>query len=908
MFFKKFFVGFLLVFSIEVQAVHANDVNDYVSNLGEVAMAPGALKIALETINDIATDKSTSENIAKLANAIEQIRKTKHISKAQHLLRNKNPYLSLEYMNKTSSKLKELRSTNYKNIQANNRWATHISEIVGTPLETISVLTASYSLLTRDYKKLSPVESIALGINDSLSIGVGVANISQMVYSKVPTRAYAKFLSQNPISKNLLKASKTSAASVLSGIILGAQIESYFYQKYRDEAIKSIKDNIFGMHISQVNSRNTIVKKLSELLITNYFDDTQIQYGEILTILQNHSVVIPQYSPIMTGQTIVLSNEFREFTLDNSKYLNDNYAKSTFNDLTNEEKIYTAIDALAYVATIEDDEVYHYLITTVNNGATVADVLFGSLEGSSMYEIYNTTDLQNKMFPYLLMEDKSAYNFYGDIYKVIVNGAQAEAELKRRAELGKEVIDMRNKEELLRQEEEAENNRPRLDFILPKDTNISRHTIHGQVGDTITFTPYITAKDFIHTVNKPFSGEEVGAWDGDNFITITGDNVVYKLWYYNVDDDTTTGSVEVNYDHITGTFSFVMPIVHMGITSMSYEHRDYPRVSMGVGLPEKWININDTVAPVDVNLSNGLIAYYEFEGDANDSSGNGNDGVEYGGVSYVDGMIGQAGSFDGVDDYVIGNKILPFNGQSKYSISGWFNTNSGGEIFKSTSNGVGTSRSGGISLTIGSSNGFFGIGISSDGVDNRFGVSSQLKDYKDNNWHYFIVEYDGSLNNDGVRLFIDGIEQFLSKATGVYAQDSISLEGSEWSKEIQIGRTDDLTGISYYKGKIDDLRIYNRALNEAEIKALYEMGQSQNLNTTFHYRDDFNTINQDFWYIVRMGQNWQSNVLDYNSVGLSNGEINLLMDRTDDGPVMYSKALRVNSGDIIKVKRKESVK
>jgi hypothetical protein len=51
-------------------------------------------------------------------------------------------------------------------------------------------------------------------------------------------------------------------------------------------------------------------------------------------------------------------------------------------------------------------------------------------------------------------------------------------------------------------------------------------------------------------------------------------------------------------------------------------------------------------------LSDGLVAHYEFEGNADDSSGNGNDGTEHGGVSYIDGMIGKASSFDGVDDYI----------------------------------------------------------------------------------------------------------------------------------------------------------------------------------------------------------------------------------------------------------------
>jgi len=42
----------------------------------------------------------------------------------------------------------------------------------------------------------------------------------------------------------------------------------------------------------------------------------------------------------------------------------------------------------------------------------------------------------------------------------------------------------------------------------------------------------------------------------------------------------------------------------------------------------------------NVNLTNGLVAYYEFEGNANDSSGNGHNGTEYGGVTYVSGING----------------------------------------------------------------------------------------------------------------------------------------------------------------------------------------------------------------------------------------------------------------------------
>ena len=52
------------------------------------------------------------------------------------------------------------------------------------------------------------------------------------------------------------------------------------------------------------------------------------------------------------------------------------------------------------------------------------------------------------------------------------------------------------------------------------------------------------------------------------------------------------------------------------------------------------------------------------------------------------------------------------------------------------------------------------------------------------------------------------------------------------------------------------------------------------------------------------GPYWKNNVVDYNSVNISNGIITLNMDRTDDGPVMYSKPIPVKKGDIITITRK----
>ena len=57
-------------------------------------------------------------------------------------------------------------------------------------------------------------------------------------------------------------------------------------------------------------------------------------------------------------------------------------------------------------------------------------------------------------------------------------------------------------------------------------------------------------------------------------------------------------------------------------------------------------------APVSAGVNHGLVAFFPFEGDAQDLSGNGNHGTEHGGVNYGSGSVNLAALFDGVNDYV----------------------------------------------------------------------------------------------------------------------------------------------------------------------------------------------------------------------------------------------------------------
>lgn len=68
----------------------------------------------------------------------------------------------------------------------------------------------------------------------------------------------------------------------------------------------------------------------------------------------------------------------------------------------------------------------------------------------------------------------------------------------------------------------------------------------------------------------------------------------------------------------------------------------------------------------------------------------------------------------------------------------------------------------------------------------------------------------------------------------------------------------------------------------------------------YQSRDDFNgsSLNSDFWYVYDKGGQ------AYDRVTVSGGEMTLPCDKTDDPPILMSKGLEIQRGDIFKVKRR----
>jgi hypothetical protein len=71
-------------------------------------------------------------------------------------------------------------------------------------------------------------------------------------------------------------------------------------------------------------------------------------------------------------------------------------------------------------------------------------------------------------------------------------------------------------------------------------------------------------------------------------------------------------------------------------------------------------------------INDGLVAYYPFEGNVNDASGKGLNGMAYGGLTYVGGIQGQAASLDGINDFIrVADNVSLRLSNTNFTLSAW---------------------------------------------------------------------------------------------------------------------------------------------------------------------------------------------------------------------------------------------
>jgi hypothetical protein len=224
------------------------------------------------------------------------------------------------------------------------------------------------------------------------------------------------------------------------------------------------------------------------------------------------------------------------------------------------------------------------------------------------------------------------------------------------------------------------------------------------------------------------------------------------------------------------------------------------------------------------NLTDGLIARWEFEGDATDSSGNGNDGTLVGDPAWVDGPagFGQALSFDGVDDHITMGTGPSLDGPTDFTVAAWVKTDSRGEhtIIQQRMGG-GTGYQGQYILSVGTAHNsaidpgqvYFMI----YNADFQWEIKS-AQTINDGDWHYVAGVRSGETGS----IYIDG---------NLDATATAPVQDLSATIEVAIGR-DVRDGGQYHKGELDEVVIYNRALTEDEIAQLAATGSAAAVEPT----------------------------------------------------------------------------
>ncbi|MCX6927899.1 MAG: hypothetical protein NT154_32525, partial [Verrucomicrobia bacterium] len=215
------------------------------------------------------------------------------------------------------------------------------------------------------------------------------------------------------------------------------------------------------------------------------------------------------------------------------------------------------------------------------------------------------------------------------------------------------------------------------------------------------------------------------------------------------------------------------------------------------------------------NLPSGLIAWWQAEGNMLDSAGP-HHGTGSTAPTYGPGRFGRAFQFNGTDQSLaIPNSYSDLDGWTQFTLEAWFNLDStsdrsGGQaIF---------SKVGNVSDHVNYNQGYqFTLANNASRVDLQFNTNGQAwpgfstrvnlgAPLLTNTWYHLVGTYD----HNAVKIYLNSVPL----VTNVVGPATIRNSSST----LRISKDDNLNVL--FAGRIDDARIYNRALTVAEIASL----------------------------------------------------------------------------------------
>lgn len=246
-------------------------------------------------------------------------------------------------------------------------------------------------------------------------------------------------------------------------------------------------------------------------------------------------------------------------------------------------------------------------------------------------------------------------------------------------------------------------------------------------------------------------------------------------------------------------------------TAASFTYRVYAFNSSGSSLTYTNEATSNNLNYLDLN--SGLIAYYNFNGNTNDSTSNQNDQIEYRSPTYVDDRRSNSKSAINFSNksYILSSKLF-YKSSVDHALSFWFkpNTTAIAALYNTSPHGIecinfNYNKAASLSFFLG------------DGV--KWSVATdQLIDIpiSQQKWYHLVVNFSSNLTNptkpNTWDYYLNGKLVFSYTTNKLTSSDFVKLGFGTWFTYDQQDAN--------YTGSIDDVRVYNKSLNISQIEYL----------------------------------------------------------------------------------------
>ena len=218
------------------------------------------------------------------------------------------------------------------------------------------------------------------------------------------------------------------------------------------------------------------------------------------------------------------------------------------------------------------------------------------------------------------------------------------------------------------------------------------------------------------------------------------------------------------------------------------------------------------------SLTDGLLAFYPFSGNALDSTSHNYDGIVSGAMLTTDrnGIANASYSFDGVDDYIHVPHTEALNLPGDFSISLWAEVSSS-QVPHEGINDI-------LRKWNGNHEGYpFAIAYLNPLADDAFEDKLIYVRYDGQGCSHAPTSYSSTIENDEFQHIVlvkqgNTLRQYLNNVLIQEFTDNTTCSTGN-TADMTIGCRGNL--VRFFKGKIDDIRIYSRALTGSELSNLY---------------------------------------------------------------------------------------